>query len=214
MANLIIKPTSGGSLILQDEGGTAANTIDASGNTQLAGTLGVTGNATLSGTANVYGQGAFPAGHVIFTTPTAAAFTSTNLAAAWTSTVVTASITPLYSNSSILLFANFFIYVNDNAGDVGVSTRVKKVHSGGTSYPADMNTHDGSGGMHSTFYNNIDPGDGGHMHALVTQDSSAGVAGSSVTYTLEGWAYNSSATSTIGGNLNNRWWIYLQEVKR
>ena len=61
MANLIIKPTSGGSLILQDEGGTAANTIDASGNTQLAGTLGVTGastltgNATLSGTANTLG---------------------------------------------------------------------------------------------------------------------------------------------------------------
>ena len=55
MANLIIKPTSGGSLILQDEGGTAANTIDASGNSQLAGTLGVTGNATLSGTANNLG---------------------------------------------------------------------------------------------------------------------------------------------------------------
>ena len=67
MANLIIKPTSGGSLILQDEGGTAANTIDASGNTQLAGTLGVTGNATLSGTGNVYGTGTFPAGHVIQT---------------------------------------------------------------------------------------------------------------------------------------------------
>ena len=55
MANLIIKPASNGSLILQDEGGTAANTIDASGNTQLAGTLGVTGNATLSGTANNLG---------------------------------------------------------------------------------------------------------------------------------------------------------------
>ena len=61
MANLIIKPTSGGSLILQDEGGTAANTIDASGNTQLAGTLGVTGastmtgNVTMAGTANNLG---------------------------------------------------------------------------------------------------------------------------------------------------------------
>ena len=61
MANLIIKPTSGGSLILQDEGGTAANTIDASGNTQLAGTLVVTGastmtgNVTMAGTANNLG---------------------------------------------------------------------------------------------------------------------------------------------------------------
>ena len=72
MANLIIKPTSGGSLIFQDEGGTAANTIDASGNTQLAGTLGVTGNATLSGTANNLGTISsatrFPAGVTIKTT--------------------------------------------------------------------------------------------------------------------------------------------------
>ena len=55
MANLIIKPTSGGSLILQDEGGTAANTIDASGNTQLAGTLGVTGASTLTGNVAMAG---------------------------------------------------------------------------------------------------------------------------------------------------------------
>ena len=55
MANLIIKPTSGGSLILQDEGGTAANTIDASGNTQLAGTLGVTGASTLTGNVTMAG---------------------------------------------------------------------------------------------------------------------------------------------------------------
>lgn len=36
MANLIIKPTNGGSLILQDEGGDPAHTIDASGNHTLA----------------------------------------------------------------------------------------------------------------------------------------------------------------------------------
>ena len=81
MANLIIKPTSGGSLILQDEGGTAANTIDASGNTQLAGTLGVTGASTLTGnvamagTANTLGTVTtgnisntaivYPTGHII-----------------------------------------------------------------------------------------------------------------------------------------------------
>lgn len=61
MANLIIKPTSGGSLILQDEGGTAAHTIDASGNTTLAGTannLGTISSAT------------FPNGHVVQTVET------------------------------------------------------------------------------------------------------------------------------------------------
>ena len=46
MANLIIKPTSGGSLILQDEGGTAAHTIDASGNHTLSGTTNNVGTVT------------------------------------------------------------------------------------------------------------------------------------------------------------------------
>ena len=50
MANLIIKPTSGGSLILQDEGGTPAISVDASGNSTLA---------AMSNTT------AFPAGHVL-----------------------------------------------------------------------------------------------------------------------------------------------------
>ena len=56
MANLIIKPTSGGSLVLQDEGGDAALTVGATGNTTLAGTannLGTISSAT------------FPAGHVV-----------------------------------------------------------------------------------------------------------------------------------------------------
>ena len=46
MANLIIKPTSGGSLILQDEGGTAAHTIDANGNHTLSGTTNNIGTVT------------------------------------------------------------------------------------------------------------------------------------------------------------------------
>ena len=46
MANLIIKPTSGGSLILQDEGGTAAHTIDASGNHTLSGATNNLGTVT------------------------------------------------------------------------------------------------------------------------------------------------------------------------
>ena len=55
MADLIIKPSDGNSLVLQDEGGDAALTVNASGNVQAATTLGVTGNATLSGTANALG---------------------------------------------------------------------------------------------------------------------------------------------------------------
>ena len=57
MANLIIKPTSGGSLVLQDEGGDAALTVGTTGNTTLAGTSNNLG--TVAATTN------FPAGHVI-----------------------------------------------------------------------------------------------------------------------------------------------------
>ena len=39
MANLIIKPTSGGSLVLQDEGGDAALTVGTTGDVSLAGTV-------------------------------------------------------------------------------------------------------------------------------------------------------------------------------
>ena len=62
MANLIIKPTSGGSLILQDEGGDPALTVGTTGSTTLAGTannLGTTTAGTLSSGVT------FPAGHVI-----------------------------------------------------------------------------------------------------------------------------------------------------
>ena len=52
MANLIIKPTSGGSLILQDEGGDAALTV------------GTTGSTTL---ADIAAATTFPAGHIIQT---------------------------------------------------------------------------------------------------------------------------------------------------
>ena len=55
MANLIIKPTSGGSLIFQDEGGTAAVSIDSSGDTTLAGAtnnLGTVTAGTFEGTLN------------------------------------------------------------------------------------------------------------------------------------------------------------------
>ena len=55
MADLIIKPSSGNSLVFQDEGGDAALTV------------GTTGNTTLAGTANNLGTvtaGTFPAGMI------------------------------------------------------------------------------------------------------------------------------------------------------
>ena len=74
MANLIIKPTSGGSLVLQDEGGTAAHTIDASGNHTLSGTTnnigtvtaGTIDNAPAGVTTKVFGFSAYlSSGHTL-----------------------------------------------------------------------------------------------------------------------------------------------------
>jgi len=62
MANLIIKPSAGGDLKLQDEGSTDAITISTTGNTTLAGTanaLGTVATGNISNTAIV-----IPDGHV------------------------------------------------------------------------------------------------------------------------------------------------------
>jgi len=64
MANLIIKPTSGGSLILQDEGGDAALTVGTTGNVSLAGTVtaGTIENAPAGVTTKHFGFSAYLSG--------------------------------------------------------------------------------------------------------------------------------------------------------
>ena len=62
MADLIIKPSSGNSLVLQDEGGDAALTVGTTGSTTLAGTANNLGTAT----AGTLSSGVtFPTGHVL-----------------------------------------------------------------------------------------------------------------------------------------------------
>ena len=154
MANLIIKPTSGGSLILQDEGGTAANTIDASGNTQLAGTLGVTGNVTMSGTANTLGTvttGNLSNNNIVmprfkefdsFFYATATATTTDNLTALNISGSEYVTMTP-EATGDILEFGWFFnLYCPEGYGGIGVQRATntgfsaewfftRRAHSGG-----------------------------------------------------------------------------------
>jgi hypothetical protein len=56
MANLILKPSTGGVLKIQNDDGTVdALSVSTGGNLTAAGTLGVTGNTTLSGSANNLG---------------------------------------------------------------------------------------------------------------------------------------------------------------
>lgn len=68
MADRAIKPDSGNQLVLEDEGGSAALTIDTSGNTTLAGTANNIGTVT-SGTFNgtIGDSATFASGHIIKT---------------------------------------------------------------------------------------------------------------------------------------------------
>ena len=62
MADMIIKPSSGNSLVFQDEGGDPALTVGTTGNTTLAGTANNLGTAT-AGTIGT--EVTFPSGHTI-----------------------------------------------------------------------------------------------------------------------------------------------------
>jgi len=68
MADMIIKPSSGNSLVFQDEGGDAALTVATNGTTTFAenATLSGSGNNLGTVTAGTIGTGVtFPAGHVV-----------------------------------------------------------------------------------------------------------------------------------------------------
>ena len=148
MANLIIKPTSGGSLILQDEGGTAANTIDASGNTQLAGTLGVTGASTMTGNVTMSGTGnnlgtvtagsiaggtitnatTFPTGHVIKVTNEE--FRPAHTLTSGTTTVATTSITPDAKTNKLFIECLSTFQLYGNGANANPSFDIEIYHNG------------------------------------------------------------------------------------
>ena len=119
MANLIIKPTSGGSLVLQDEGGTAAHTIDASGNSTLA------GNATVSGNLAVSGR--MPAGTMIKTsvynigkgTNSNAAFPTDNTIPQRTEggEIFSQAYTPSTANCTLLIRTSVYLAESSNVAD-------------------------------------------------------------------------------------------------
>ena len=127
MADMIIKPSSGNSLVLQDEGGDAALTVGTTGSTTLAGSanaLGTVATGDISNTAIVY-----PVGHIIKThTMTPIRFTSnthtvalsgTNTAIVWPSATGTSGgtmqITGITATEGNLLWMS--AYGGDPRGD-------------------------------------------------------------------------------------------------
>ena len=157
----------------------------------------------------------FPAGHVIQIT-TAVTATTDTIATSFSDygdTVITGSITPAGSSNSILMFANFTVYINNTSGDTGYTLKMKKVHSGGTSYPDTMHEFTGST-AYSTHYHNTGTGDFQVPHSNTWQDNAGGVAGSAITYTLQIKPYSINGNCTIGSPDAGRWSLFFMEVQR
>ena len=125
MANLIIKPSTGGQLILKDEGDSAAITVATNGAVTIA------GNVTLSGAGNVYGVGTFPTGHIVQVVQTVKTdfFTSTAINNNFVAiTGLTCEITPARTSNKIL------VNVSVNYGTSVYAGFLKIQHNGSGSY--------------------------------------------------------------------------------
>ena len=219
MANLIIKPTSGGSLILQDEGGTAAHTIDANGNHTLSGTTNNIGTVT-SGTYNatIGNTAVMPAGSIIRVSDQTTGTTTTSGASqnSWADTVVAGTYTPVYNTSDVIIIVHYGNAMNNTSGDGGVATRIKRAIAGGaTSYPQSLSnlTLSGSPNYHSIGYRNPT----GSVTAFYQFEShtymDSPATTSAITYTLQYGTYNMESQS-IGGAYSSVWSIQFMEVKR
>jgi hypothetical protein len=219
MPDLIIKPTntSGNKVIIQDQAGVAVLTTADSGAT-LSNVTVTSGN--LSNSALVY-----PVGHTVQTSTLNKASTNTNLGTnngtgtvTWTSTVVTHAITPIYSNSAIVVHANFMGAINDASSDSGYNFRWLRTATGiSDSYPAGMYIGTGqSGGDAHCIYSSLVLNTFTRQHQLTLMDENVTVATTPVTYTLQASTYNIDGYAKFGSNTwgNYQWSIFFQEIKR
>ena len=183
MANLIIKPADGGSLILQDEGGTAAMTVAANG------------DATLAGTTNLSAGAILPSKHVKgVVSTTFQGVTSTTSTSFVDVSAYTAAITPSLAANKVLVFFNFTM--NNEGGNYFYRMRRSGGASGdGSVYVGNVGSSiPASGGGKTPF-----GGAGSQDHTCIFLDS-PGVA-SAVTYSLQ--YRNLDRNGTTRFNVNN-----------
>ena len=114
MANLIIKPTSGGSLVLQDEGGDAALTVGSTGTTTFAENASFASGKGMTLTSS----STFPTGHVLNVAISATTVGATTHASgtAYTTKDTAVSYTFVSANSKLFIIGDFNIAKSDNAG--------------------------------------------------------------------------------------------------
>jgi hypothetical protein len=165
--------------------------------------------------------GAYPAGHVVQTTARVGAVsnqtvTNSPVNGTWYGSVVEGTITPIYSNSSIIVNAKFAVRASDTGGDFGYGFRFYKSATGITDgYPDGLSSWDGAGSVHSALYR-ADVQyttliDSYNIHWI---DDAVGIADTTVTYTLYASVYNMSSAIAVGAVYESRWDVYFQEIKR
>jgi hypothetical protein len=230
MANLIIK-SSADNLVLQGSDASPAITVGATGTTTFAEAATMSGNVTMSGTANNLGTTTagtlssgvvFPSGHVVQTSTLNKGSTNTNIGtgtATWTSTVVTHAITPIYSNSAIIVHANFLAHMSDSGSDGGYNFRWLKTGTGiaADTYPAGMHMAVNQTGSDAhAIYEEVYAEGKSLQHQLTLMDENVTVADTAVTYTLQAHTYNVSTYAKFGSSTwdNYQWSIFFQEIKR
>ena len=187
MANLIIKPTSGGSLILQDEGGDAALTVGTTGVSTIA-------NATIT-TGTIAAATTFPNGHIIQVVQ----HVSTTLANTTSGSLVdvtgySKAITPSATSNKILVMMDFSM--TNEAGHTLYSMH----RAGGSSGNGNIYIG-GSSTTGANFSGSVRQNHGGHAtqrHMLVYLDS-PGVT-TAVTYKLQFRNLDGSGTSRFNSN--------------
>ena len=114
MANLIIKPSAGGDLKLQDEGGDDAITVGATGTTTFAENASfTTGNIGTLTSATI-----FPAGHTlnIATSITSVGATTHSTGTSFTTVDTAVSYTFLLANSKLFIIGDFNFAKSTDAG--------------------------------------------------------------------------------------------------
>ena len=136
MANLIIKPTSGGNLILQDEGGDAALTVGTSGVSTIA-------NASIT-TGTIAAATNFPAGHVLQQVSTLYEPGNSNVSTTSTNFVASAfflTITPTNAANDICMCSHINGLVSASTSANAIVEIQRSINGGSYARMGGSNTH-------------------------------------------------------------------------
>ena len=180
---------------------------------------------TVGAKSGIVGSDVYPVGHVVQTTvPNRGATYTTGTPGSWSASVVNGSITPIYDDSAIIIFAAWCGDVSsETTGDHGygikwVKTGTGVVNASGSPLIGPVIQDEG----YSAFYRAQEGTASGAYLARLTNhythtamDNDCETT-NTITYTLNFTTYNIDGNLGIGGNNwdNHQWSVYFQEIKR